>query len=80
MLLFVLSATPLVNLIEEDKHIKGFQTKYKSEIKILAYADDTTIIVRDAESIAKAFAAYHNYAKASEAKISIEKTEILRLG
>ena len=63
MLLFVLSATPLINLIEEVRKIRGFQTKYNNKIKLLAYADDTTIIVRDAESIAKTFEAYHSYAR-----------------
>ena len=80
MLLFVLSTIPLVNSIEEDRNIKWFQRKYNSEIKILAYGDDTTILVGDVGSIAKAFAAYHNYEKALEAKINMQKTEILRLG
>ena len=45
MLLFVLSSTPLINIIEGNKKIKGFKTKYGKEIKALAYADDTTLVV-----------------------------------
>ena len=80
MLLFVLSSTPILNMIEKEKDIKGIKTKYGKEIKVLAYADDTTIMIRDAKSIEKVLEKYEQYAKASEAKINIEKTEILKLG
>ena len=80
MLLFVLSSTPIINMILENENIKGFRTKYGNEIKLLAYADDTTLMVRDPQSIQNIFNEYNTYADASEAKINVEKTEILLLG
>ena len=80
MLLFVLSSTPIINMILENKNINGFITKYGNEIKLLAYADDTTLMVRDPKSIRNIFDEYNAYAEASEAKINVEKTEILLLG
>ena len=51
MLLFVLSATPIINAIEENNKIEGIKTKNGTEIKILSYADDTTIMVSSEKSI-----------------------------
>ena len=80
MILFVISAIPLINMIEENTKIKGYKTRYNNEIKVLTYADDTTLIVRDTESIKEIFDIYNKYALASGAKINMEKTEILKLG
>ena len=80
MLLFVLSASPIINMIEGNKEIEGMKTKSGKEIKIMSYADDTTLVVRSEKSIDVIFKQYDIYARASEAKINREKTEILRLG
>ncbi len=41
MLIFVLTSAPVLNMIEQNKKIKGFKTKYGNEVKALAYADYT---------------------------------------
>ena len=80
MILFVLTTIPLINMIEENPDIKGIRTKYKNEIKILAYADDTTICISDSKSIPKTIEIYNKHAAASESKLNNDKTEILKLG
>ena len=80
MLLFVLSAVPFIKAIEKDKEIKGLRTKYGQEIKILAYADDTSIYIRDMKCLKRIEHIFDQYAAASEAKLNKEKTEILPLG
>ena len=80
MLLFILSTIPILNAIEKDTKIRGFKTKYGNEIKALAYADDTTIIIQDTRAIDRIEHLFKDFGRASEAKINIAKTEILRLG
>ena len=80
MLIFVLTSVPILNAIENNKSIKGFKTKYRNELKVMAYADDTTIIVSETKSIKNIEKIFEEFAKASEAKINKDKTEILRLG
>ena len=58
MILFVLSSIPLINMIEESKVIKGIKTHYNNKIKVLAYADDTTIFIRDTNSRKEIFKIY----------------------
>ena len=80
MILFVLTTIPLINMIEEDKDIKGIKTHYNNELKILAYADDTTIFIRDIKSIERVFEIYNKHSAASESKLNKNKTEILKIG
>ena len=46
MLLFVLSTIPLINMINNERSITGYKTKRNNTIKIQAYADDNTIIIK----------------------------------
>ena len=80
MILFVLTTIPLINMIETNVDIKGIKTMYNNEIKILAYADDTTICISDIKSILKTIEIYNIHASASESKLNSAKTEILKLG
>ena len=80
MILFVLTTIPLINMIEEDIEIKGIKTPYNNELKILAYADDTTIFLSNTKSIEKVFKIYAKHSAASESKLNKDKTEILKIG
>ena len=80
MILFVLSTTPLVNMIRADKRITGHITKYICPVKVQIYADDTTIIIGQPRKIKHVFEIYGWHAKASEAAINVEKTQIFKLG
>ena len=47
MLLFVIVSVPLIHMINNNTHIKGYRTKRNNKIKIQSYADDNTIITND---------------------------------
>ncbi len=79
MLLFVLSSVPLINMIKEKKQIKGHKTRRNNIIKIQAYADDNTILIKHPKEIEDVYEVYKKHALASEAKINEDKTEIFRL-
>ena len=80
MILFVLSTIPLINMIKADKRITGHITKYVRPVKVQSYADDTTIIIGQPQEIKHVFEIYKRHAKASEAAINVEKTQIFKLG
>ena len=80
MLLFVLSSIPLINMIKEDDEIQGFITKRNRPIKIQSYADDNTVIIKNIQEYNQVLKIYNKHALASEAKINVEKTEILKIG
>ena len=80
MILFVLSTIPMINMIKADKRITGHITKYVRPVKVQSYADDTTIIIGQPQEIKHVFEIYKRHAKASEAAINVEKTQIFKLG
>jgi hypothetical protein len=80
MLLFVLGSIPLIKMIENEDKIIGYKTRGENNMKILSYADDTTIIITDPKAYDKIFEIYNKHAIASEAKINPEKTEVLLIG
>ena len=71
---------PLITMIKADKRITGHITKYVRPVKVQSYADDTTIIIAQPREIEHVFEIYRWHAKASEAAISEEKTQIFKLG
>ena len=64
----------------------SFQTKYvppllpTEQTKILGYADDTSIIVKDDEGIIESFKIVQNFEKSSNSKLNISKTKIYGFG
>jgi hypothetical protein len=80
MLLFVLATVPLIEMINDNKKIKGYKTKRNNIIKIQSYADDDTIIIKNPNEIKEIMQVYARHAKASEAKINEEKTQIFPIG
>jgi hypothetical protein len=80
MLLFVLATVPLIEMINDNKKIKGYKTQRNNIIKIQSYADDNTIIIKNPNEITEIMKVYTLHAKASEAKINEEKTKIFPIG
>ena len=79
-LLYSLVAEPLALLINQDRQIKGIISPAGAESKILQYADDTNITIKDENSIDRVLTHIAEYSKASGAKININKTEIMYCG
>ena len=80
MLLFLISTIPLIQMIKANKSISGHTTKKNNVIKIQAYADDVTIIVKHLHEINNILTTFNKHSKASEAEINTDKTEILKIG
>lgn len=80
MSLFVLCSIPLIMKIDANPDIKGFMTKNGNEIKILCYADDSTLLIRDPKSVYEIMKMFKNHGIVTEAKINEKKTEVLHLG
>ena len=80
MLHFIISTIPLIQMIKANKTISGHTTKKNNVIKIQAYADDITIVVKRINEINNILTTFNNHSKASEAEINKDKTEILKIG
>lgn len=78
-LLYSLVAEPLGLMIKQDEDIKGIGLDGQ-ETKIFQYADDTTLLMKDIESVKKAMQIVQKYCRGSGAKINESKTEYMRLG
>ena len=66
--------------IKTNNQIKGYKITPTIEKKIVAYADDTTLILTDPKSIKESVDTINSYCKASGAEINKDKTEILITG
>ena len=80
MLLFIISTTPLIEMIKSQKNISGHTTKKNNVIKVQSYADDTTVIIKNLHEINSILTTFHKHSMASEAEINEEKTEIFKIG
>ncbi len=80
MLLFVLCSVPLIEMINDDRKITGHKTKKGNSIKIQAYADDNTVIIKKPIELDHIIKTYKKHGQASEAKINEDKTQILPIG
>ncbi len=78
--LFILCAKILSNAVRRDENIKGIKIG-DSEIKIIKYADDTTLLMyADANSLNASINLFTNFRMISGLKINTEKTEVMRIG
>ena len=75
-ILFVLGIELLSRTIKSDPTIKGIQVN-KRELKISQYADDTTVFVRDLDSVTSLL---NDFNKCSGLEINTTKTEAMWLG
>ncbi len=80
-LLYSIVAEPLGLVVGEDGNIKGIGFGgIEKEQKIYQYADDTTLILKDLDSVERAMNKIQKYCKGSGAKINIDKTVMMRIG
>ena len=80
MLLFIISLEPFLTKIRNNKGIKGYKLTNGTITKQIAYADDVSLMINNAEEIRETFREFKRYGDVSGAKINIAKTEILQIG
>ena len=74
MLLYIIAAEVLVSFINANKRIKGIQIG-DHEIKIVKFADDTTIFLRDITCLDRMQVTLKLYEDASSSKINFSKSQ-----
>jgi hypothetical protein len=79
-LLFVLVAEVFGQAIRKSSEISGFRIPGGREVKISQYADDNTCIVTNSYGILKVIDIFHEYGRASGARLNTSKTHGLWLG
>ena len=79
-LLYSLSAEPLAALLMQNDRIRGIELPERRVSLLFQYADDTTVTVRDRESVVEVLGSVELYGRASGAKINMEKSEIMYVG
>ena len=79
MLLYVIAAEVLANFIIVDKRIPGVQIG-DQEVKLVNFADDTTIFLSDINSLNRLQTILKIYEDASSSKINFGKSQALWLG
>lgn len=79
-LLYSLSAEPLAALLKHNDRIRGIELPGGHVSLLYQYADDTTVTVRDRESVDEVLGSVGLYGRASGAKVNIEKSEIMYVG
>ena len=78
-LLFVIGIELFARALKNDRNIKGINVGQK-EIKITQYADDTTVLVRDCDSVPILLKLLEEFKKVSGLEINTSKTEAMWLG
>lgn len=79
-LLYSITAEPLATLVKRDEKIRGIKNPQGGISVIHQYADDITFTVRDIKSINSIMKHMETYARASGAKINVDKSEIMTIG
>ena len=77
--LFILVLEILFIHICEHKTIKGFRFK-TLEVKLTAYADDTTFLIRDLASLKRVLKIMKEFEKFSSLRANVEKCEACWIG
>ena len=79
-ILFIIAMELLVQSIGRSNDIKGIYIQGNEEVKLTQYADDTTAILADVESVSNLFELLSLFEKCSGLKINQAKSEMLWLG
>uniref|UniRef100_A0A3B3DIN6 Reverse transcriptase domain-containing protein n=1 Tax=Oryzias melastigma TaxID=30732 RepID=A0A3B3DIN6_ORYME len=79
-MLYSLTVEPLALLINKTDNISGVITPAGRELKILHYADDTTLVLRDEQSVDTALRCLLLFCAASGAEINFMKSVLWSLG
>ena len=80
MNLFIIFQEPLYRAVIASRIIRPLTLPDSSKIKILGYADDTTLIITDERSLLEAFNLIKIFEKATGSKLNINKTKIYGAG
>ena len=80
MLLFIISLEPFLMKIRKNNNINGFRLTNGTVTKQIAYADDVSFMINNAEEIKETFREFKRYGDISGATINMTKTEILQIG
>ena len=78
--LFVIAMEILAQRIRRSNEIKGIKIQEHREVKLSQYADDTTALLSDAQSVANLFDLLLLFESCSGLKINQTKSEMLWLG
>ncbi len=78
-LLFILATEVLSCVINQNENIKGYNIGNK-DIKMVQHADDSTIILRDIQSIDQVISDVSEFTKMAGPKLNMEKTEGILIG
>ena len=78
-LLFILCVETLTIAIKHNSNIKGVKV-HKFEYKCTQLADDTTLFLKDVNSLRIALNMMYMFQKTSGLKLNVSKTEILQVG
>lgn len=79
-LLYAISVEPLATLIKRDEEVKGIELPFGGRCVINHYADDTTITVKDGDSVRRVLQLVGKYGRATGAKMNMNKSEIMYIG
>jgi len=79
-ILFVIAMELLAQSIKRSKDIKGIRTQGNEEVKLTRYADDTTALLADVQSVSNLFDLLSLFEKCSGLNINQTKSEMLWLG
>ena len=75
-LLYVLSVEPLTRMICSSPSVRGLHFPgLGGELRVIQYADDTTVVVRDEGSVGNILKICQSFGKASGAKLNTDKSK-----
>ena len=80
MSLYILFQEPFYRAVIASRIIRPLRLPDSTEIKIIGYADDSTLPVRDDESLLEIYSLITKFEKAMGAKLNKDKTKIYGIG
>ena len=78
--LFITAIELLAQSIRRSKEIKGITVDEHDEVKLSQYADDTTVLLSDVQSVSNLFDLLSLFERCSGLKLNQTKSEMLCLG
>ncbi|KAH7973241.1 hypothetical protein HPB52_023199 [Rhipicephalus sanguineus] len=78
--LFILSLEPLLTNLASDALFRGLPLTGSDELRVLAYADDVSLFVRNPRSLERFRHIFSSYAEASGAQLNEAKSKALLFG
>ena len=79
-LLFILAAELLAQKIRQSSESKGIKLPNSAEVKLSQFADDTTLICKDIQSIKENTTIINNFGEISGLKLNKKKTKAIWIG